>query len=293
MSGMFSAYVISLILRKHFLIKYTRSSNLTDYLSPIYFDWRYNSSILMKRSYGYQDFFVKTPAALKNRSLTGLQRMFSKDVNFVRMNWDYTEHFRKFLGLQNVIPWLLELHYADIYSKFFNTLFKPTNMITEAVNKVVQNVPKLACAHIRMGGSDTIPGDERHTEEKQLKHVWNFLKTMEARHYSIFIATDAQIVKEKASALFKHLLEAEGRILHIDWGATGGDLVNGYKKVVVDFFVLTKCDVLVLTKSGFGIMAAYLNSDVSNLYCLTPNELVPCSRYTIHNYFPGELLSPY
>ncbi|XP_060075460.1 uncharacterized protein LOC132555129 [Ylistrum balloti] len=292
MSGMFSAYVISQILRKKFLISYTRSSNLTDYLVPNSFDWKYNSSILEGKSADYRDLFCKVPDAIRERNLTGLASMFTKDVNFVRMNWDYTEHFRKFLGLQNVNPWLLELHYADIYSKFFNTLFKPTNMITETVNKVVQNVPKLACAHIRMGGSDTIPGDDTHTEGKQLKHVWNFLKAMEARHYSIFIATDAQIVREKANALFKHLLEAEGRILHIDWGATGDDLVNGYKKVVVDFFVLTKCDVLVLTMSGFGMMAAYLNTRVSSMYCLTTNELVPCSRYTLENYYPGQILSP-
>ncbi|OWF42012.1 uncharacterized protein LOC110461744 [Mizuhopecten yessoensis] len=292
MSGMFSAYVISVMLRKHFLIRYTRSSNLTDYLAPNSFDWKYNSAILANRSWGYQNFVSETPDAIKKQDLTGLDTLFSKDVNFVRINWDYTEHFRKFPGLQKVIPWLLELHFSDIYLKFFNTLFKPTNMITKAVNKVVQNVTKLACAHIRIGRSDTIKIDAKHTDEKQLIHIWNLLKTMEASNYSIFIATDAEFVQRRARTLFKHLLETEGRVLHIDRSAEGDGVVGGYKKVVVDFFVLTKCDVLVLTLSGFGIMSSYLNTKVSQLYCLTPHELVPCSRYTVHNVIPGQVLSP-
>ncbi|OWF44664.1 hypothetical protein KP79_PYT01664 [Mizuhopecten yessoensis] len=293
MSGMFSVYVISVMLRKHFLIKYTRSGNLTDFLIPNSFDWKYNSSILTGRSSDYLDFFCKTPNAIKKQNLTGLNNLFSKDVNFVRMNWDYTEHFRKFRGVQNVIPWIQELHFSDIYLKFFKTLFKPTHMITKTVNKVIQNVTKLACAHIRMGGSVTIKGDDTHTDEKQLVHIWNFLKTKEASKYSIFIATDAEFVRKRAKVLFKHLLETEGRIVHIDWGAKGAGLVGGYWKVVVDFFVLTKCDILVLTMSGFGIMSSYLNTNVSHMYCLTPHALVPCSRYTVHNFYPGQVLSPF
>ncbi|XP_033724738.1 uncharacterized protein LOC117314752 [Pecten maximus] len=293
MSGMFSAYVISVILRKHFLIQYTRSSNLTDYLIPNTFDWRYNSSILTGKSSDYHDLVNKAPNVITTADIKGLQKMFSKDVNFVRINWDYTLHFRRFPGLHNLIPWLFELHFADIYLKFFHTLFKPTKIISETVNKVVQHVPKLACAHIRMGGSETIIGDNKQTDERQLKYIWNLLMTMKNESYHIFLATDAEYVRDRAKALFKHILEADGRILHVDWGAKGEGLVGGYRKVVVDFLVLTKCDVLVLTKSGFGIMSSYLNTKVSDQYCLTIHGVVvPCSRYNVHSYFPGDILSP-
>ncbi|XP_033753348.1 uncharacterized protein LOC117336806 [Pecten maximus] len=290
MSGMFSAYVISVLLHKHFLIRY---SNLTDYLIPNSFDWKYNSSIFAGRTASYQNFYCKTPNAIRKKNLTSLHELFSMDISFVRMNWDYTAHFREFTDLRNAIPWVLNLKFADIYLKFFNTLFKPTNAITEAVDKVVGNVTKLACAHIRMGRSDTIPFDDKHTDEKQLKHVWHILKTMEEKNnYSIFIATDAQFVRNTAKALFSHLLEVEGRILHIDRRLGGEGMVDGYRKVFVDFFVLTKCDVLVLTKSGFGMMAAYLNTKDSELYCLTLHEVVPCSRYTLQRFYPNEILSP-
>ncbi|XP_069142529.1 uncharacterized protein [Argopecten irradians] len=293
MSGMYSAYIISVILSKHFLIKYTRSGNLTDYLSPNSLDWRYNSSLLEGRSWGFTDLVIKAPNEIKECNLTGLRNMFSKDVNFVRINWDYTQHFRKFPGLQSVIPWLFELHYADIYSTFFHTLFKPTKLITEAVNGIVESAPKLACAHIRMGGSKTIPGDDKHTDKSQLKFIWDLLKRFENRNYSIFIATDAQFVRDRAKELFPHLIEVEGRIIHIDWKTTGGNLDEGYRKVVVDFFVLTKCDVLILTLSGFGVMSAFLNKNVTQMYCLTRKALFPCSRYTIDNFLPGTYLSPY
>ncbi|XP_069142532.1 uncharacterized protein [Argopecten irradians] len=293
MSGMCSAYVISILLRKHFLIRYTKSGNLDDFLSPKTIDWRYNTSILEGKSWGYQDFFIKIPDAIKKRNLTGLHNLFSKDVNFVRFNWDFTRHFRKFTEAQNLIPWILELHYADLYSTFFHTLFKPTKSIDEEVKMVVEKAPKLACAQIRMGGSATIPGDDIHTTESQLKDIWIMLKVLESKNYNIFVATDSKYVRDQAKLFFNNLLEAKGRILHIDWNPKGDGLASGYRRVVVDFFVLTKCDILILTKSGFGIMAAYLNTNVTEMYCLTKDGLMPCSRYTIHDYYPGELLSPY
>ncbi|XP_069142535.1 uncharacterized protein [Argopecten irradians] len=292
MSGMYSAYVISVIVRKHFLIRYSKSGNLEDYLSPISFDWRYNSSILEGKSWSYQDLFSTVPKVIGRGDLAGLRNLFSRDVNFVRFNWDYTNHFRKFRNIQNVIPWMLQLHYADIYYEFFHTLFKPTKSVNDEVELLVGSASKLACAHIRMGGSATIPGDDIHTKKTQLKDIWNMLKTLENKNYSIFVATDSEDVRNQTKSLFAHLLEAKGRILHIDWKVKGGGLASGYRRVVVDFFALTKCDVMILTKSGFGMMAVYLNTNVSSIYCLTEEELVPCSRYTINDYYPGEVLSP-
>ncbi|OWF42014.1 hypothetical protein KP79_PYT11049 [Mizuhopecten yessoensis] len=130
-------------------------------------------------------------------------------------------------------------------------------------------------------------------DEKQLIHIWNALQTMEASNYSIFIATDAEFVRKRAKSLFNNMLETEGRIVHIDWGAKGAGLVGGFWKVVMDFLVLAKCDILVLTSSGFGIMSSYLNTNVSHLYCLTAHALVPCSRYTVNDFYLGELLSPF
>ncbi|XP_069114754.1 uncharacterized protein [Argopecten irradians] len=286
MSGMFSAYVISVILRKHFMIKHTRSVNLTDFLIPNTFDWKHNSSILKGRSFDYHDFFCQTPLVIQKQNLTGLHALFSKDVNFVRMNWDYTEHFRKFLGLKNVIPWVLKLHFADIYLKFFQTLFKPTKTIYERVNKITQSEDKLVCAHIRLG--DALD----RTSENQLETILSFLRSINDTQNRIFIATDSQMVHDRTRGMFTNLLESEGQSLHIDHYG-GNDIAEGYLKVVVDFMVLSKCDTLVLTTSGFGVMSSYLNTNVTNLYCLTTHEVVPCSRYSVHNYFSHEILSPF
>ncbi|XP_069131598.1 uncharacterized protein [Argopecten irradians] len=290
MSGIFSAYVISVLLNRHFRIRY---DNLTSYVAPHTFDWKYNDSILEGRTTSYQNFFCKTPDAVMKGDLASLRELFYTEVSFVRINWDYTAHFRKFPNLRKVIPWVLDLHFADIYLKFFKTLFMPTEDLQESVNKILQNVTKLACAHIRMGRSETIAFDDKHTDEKQVKHIWHFLKTIEEKdNYSIFVATDAQFVRNTAKALFNQFLEVDGRILHIDRRPNGQGIVDGYRKVVLDFFVLTKCDVLVLTKSGFGMMAAYLNTKDSDLYCLTLYEVVPCSRYTLQRFYPTQILSP-
>ncbi|XP_060068270.1 uncharacterized protein LOC132548423 [Ylistrum balloti] len=290
MSGMFSAYVISVLLKKRFLVTYSRPSNFTDYIIPNSFDWRYNSSILSGRTSLFLNFFCRVPVPIRNKDTKSLGNIFKADVTFVRMNWDYTLHFRRFKSLHKAIPWIFNLQFADIYVKFFNTLFKPVDDIVETINKTLRSVTKLACAHIRMGGNET--QDHQRTDRKQLIHIWNFLKTKED-NYSIFIATDSELVRNTAKSLFKQILEVKGRILHIDQNPAGSGVTNGYKKVATDFFLLSKCDVLMLTRSGFGMMSAYLNTNNPSLYCLVKDEVVPCSRYTLHNYYPGEILSPY
>ncbi|XP_060068269.1 uncharacterized protein LOC132548422 [Ylistrum balloti] len=292
MAGIYSSYVISVLLRRHFLIRCTRSFNLSDYLVPNLFDWKYNSSILTGRSWDYQDFFSKTPNALKKDDLSNLRRLFPHDVDFVRMNLDYTERFRYFHVLPNLIPWVLELHFADIFLNFFNTFFQPTQSISQTVSKFVQNEKLLACAHITVDVKKKIIGNERYDNKEQLDLIWNLLKVMMASNYSIFVSTNSKAVRNTANTLFTNLLEVEGPILDIDKPVGGSGLVDGSRKVVTEFLILAKCDVLVLTKSGFGIMAAYLNNKTSDIYCLTTNDLVPCSRYTIYSFYPDEIFSP-
>ncbi|XP_069131959.1 uncharacterized protein [Argopecten irradians] len=292
MAGIFSTYVISVLLRKHFLIRYTRYFNLTDYLSPSAVDWKYNSSILPGRSWDYQDFFSNTPSALKKSDLKGLRDQFPYDVNFVRMKWDYTEYFRNFASLPSAIPWVFELHFADIYHKFFNTFFQPTKTVSQSVNYVLTNVTKLACAHISLGEKRPILADDTFTDKTEIKPVWDLLKAMDKRGYGIFVATGSQYVRNLAKDRFKHLYEVEGRIQQMERPISGEGLDVGYKKVVVDFLVLTKCDVLILTNSGFGMLAAFINNGTKELYCLKSGEVLPCSRYTLHSFYPKKIFAP-
>ena len=72
----------------------------------------------------------------------------------------------------------------------------------------------------------------------------------------IYIATDSDAVKEAAKSKFsKRFVYIHGRIMHIDKMADDEEC-SGFHKVVSDFCVLSTCDVLLMTRSGFGRLAS-------------------------------------
>ena len=57
---------------------------------------------------------------------------------------------------------------------------------------------------------------------------------------------------------------------------------TGFRKVLMDFYVLSKCDILLVTGSGFGRLASYLRLDQSELYCFSNTHVNKCEHYNIH-----------
>lgn len=148
----------------------------------------------------------------------------------------------------------------------------------------------MACAHVRMG--KRFDGEQVRTTLSQFVEIWRFLKKMEKKKFNIFIATDSVNVAKRARKLFStSLVEIAGNITYMDV-TVKEDICDGFRKSLLDFLVLTKCDVLVLTRSGFGILAANLRNDQSELHCMTPTGLVGCTRLTVHGLYPTLLLSP-
>ncbi|XP_033754087.1 uncharacterized protein LOC117337290 [Pecten maximus] len=288
LSGMLSVYVISLITNHTFLVRHNKPCPLEDYLDYNAHNWVFDKALVERGhlSYQYISYYCKVPTVVRSHRRERLAVTFNKDINFVRVNWDYTDHFRATKGIGKLVPWITTLQYSDIYRHFFNSLFKIKKEISDYLD-IVKGEKKLACAHIRMGESGMT-----RTTLPELVDIWRVLKQMEKRKFSIFVATDSNLVKRKAKALFsRSSVEIDGVITHIDV-TKKGDLCGGFRKAVLDFFMLTRCEELVITRSGFGIMAAYLRRR-DKLHCLTPNGVVSCTRFTIHNIYPSPILSPF
>ncbi|GFO23374.1 hypothetical protein PoB_004987900 [Plakobranchus ocellatus] len=87
----------------------------------------------------------------------------------------------------------------------------------------------LVCAHIRLGHSKTFPF-ETHTFNKQqgVSGVWDFLKGFAQKGYHMYLASDAQEVKDEAKAIFgERLLMADTQIVHIAYVQQGQDQKAG------------------------------------------------------------------
>ncbi|XP_060069504.1 uncharacterized protein LOC132549579 [Ylistrum balloti] len=296
LSGILSVFVISLITKQQFLIHHNNPCLLADFLAPKEYDWRYNSSNFVKTD--KKNYVLLNRKSLRAKKyLSGeknLTKYFKSHINLIHMNWDFTDVIRSRPHIGSEVPWITKLHFADIYKELYNYLFKPSETLSRALKSQIRYRPKTACAHIRIGKSPTIPNDPpRH--QQPLEILWNFLDILDKNVYDIFIATDDdRVVKRATNRYPKNIVNTDGKIGHIDaiLQRKNLDQQDIFLKMMMDFYALINCDILILTESGFGIMAAYIRNSDSGLYCWRGSELNPCSRYTIHHMFPWPVLAP-
>ncbi|XP_021368489.1 uncharacterized protein LOC110460096 [Mizuhopecten yessoensis] len=297
MSGILSTLVISLLTKRRFLINHDKPCALENYLVPVNFDWRYNKSIQINTASSYQDLTAHNSKTLR-KYLTGdldINTYFHQDVSFLRMDWDFTEDFRKRPNINSEIAWIQNLSYADMYKQLYYLLFKPSPLLENALKdqNMHRSRPKLACAHVRVGDNPNMPGDDRRTRPRK-DIIWHHFDKLNKDEYDIFIATDSNSVKKRAKIRYPaNIIDTPGRITHIEQQYKF-DPCEGFLKQLLDFYLLISCDTLILTRSGFGMLAAYLRGTDSELYCLQEGDLMPCSRYTLHHgqIYPGQMHAP-
>ncbi|OWF36969.1 hypothetical protein KP79_PYT13526 [Mizuhopecten yessoensis] len=136
-----------------------------------------------------------------------------------------------------------------------------------------------------------MPWDDKRSKSP-LGILWKYFDQLNKTKYDFFVASDTNGVKDLAKKRFPgNMIDTPGKITHIDQ-SYHNDPRQGFLKQLLDFYTLVNCDILIITSSGFGMLAAYVRQVDTGLYCWRGTYLRPCSRYTIHNTFPGEVLAP-
>lgn len=296
LSGILTVFVISIITKQQFLIHHDNPCQLEDYLVPRLLDWRFNPNILVNRTSTYHD--LKNHKSDRIREyLDGSQNLssyFTHDVNFVRINWDYTDTFRMRTNIGEEVPWIRSLHYADIYKEVFNFLFIPSEFVSAELEYQIRTQKRTACAHIRYGGNPNMPDDLRR-ERQPLSVLWKFMDKLDKDIYDIFISADSDDVRKIAKNRYRdNIIDTWGKIAHIDRprAATPVDPRESFLKQLLDFLALTRCDILIIQSSGFGINAAYLRNHDLALYCWENRAIVPCTRHTLPGKYHTQILAP-
>ncbi|XP_033758517.1 uncharacterized protein LOC117340853 [Pecten maximus] len=302
LTGILCTYVLAKLTNRTFLINFDNPCKLEDYFDFKSYDWRYNKTLLDHEPSQYYDYMndkVKPLMSLlvRSNSTQPIKALFTKRVSFFRINWDITPEFRKFLHIDEYVPWISTLHFADINRYIYELFLKPKPFLYKAINTVykTKKADKIFCAHIRMGRSSTFPRDSivRKTPE-EVRIMFDFIEKIDKRSHDLFLATDNIDIQKRFYSQYSGdlILDMPGRLTHIDQAFTG-DVCEGFYKQLLDFlFLQTYCDKLVITNSGFSMVAAYLRDIPGGLYCWTPRAVITCSRYTIHDFFPLPLLGP-
>ncbi|XP_033754575.1 uncharacterized protein LOC117337619 [Pecten maximus] len=284
LSGILSTFGLAIISRRHFKIRHDKPCALDNYLEPHKYDWKLNESIIpitaqFMNLIDNNSYHLRVSAVKTNH----LDNVFRNDVTLIRMNWDMTQDFRLRPNITDDFPWITKLQYADIYSELYHYLFKPGKIVLDKFADIEKRRKHglLACSHARAG-------DNRNAD---FTRIWKFLSNLDSSKYDIYLASDQQYVRD-AGIKYLHgydVITMSGRLGNIDFSEVGCD---AFMTSMVDFYTLTKCDLLVITDSGFSMISAYVRGTSDNLYCTGKLDIFPCSRNTLEDVYPGNMLAP-
>ncbi|KAL3858120.1 hypothetical protein ACJMK2_012731 [Sinanodonta woodiana] len=135
----------------------------------------------------------------------------------------------------------------------------------------------LVCAHVRMG----IEGiDFLRTPKSDLQVIWDFLRRYnDINKYKIYVATDLNETKAQAKKLFRdQIFDTVGIIDQMHRSKS----CEVFRRVIVEQEILTRCDILILTESTLGMIAAFTRNRNNGLYCFYKQRVFPCRIETLH-----------
>ena len=177
------------------------------------------------------------------------------------------------------LQWVQPLDRSALYRMIITGLFKLAPPLQAQVDSVLSKArtgmkgpPLFVCAHIRMGRNPNMPNDTVvRVTSRHLPQIWQFMKQYSSNPaVSYFVSTDSNEVLQEATRVFgSSLVSVGGRIVHVDRPLERDDVCPGMRRVLVDLHVLTSCDVLLLTKSGIGGLAADLRGTETGLFCMS------------------------
>jgi len=284
-----TAYAMSLLMDRRFIIDVSTPCRLEEAFEPNEVNWLFSSlpsnySHLSKYRY-YIEYSIFYVNILSKKNFLKFKQ--NTDVILVRTGYDLLrnlannpKHHAKIKSLgYSIDTFNIESLFYVWFRKLFK--FKPylESTFQEMLKKLKPNSKtKLICAQIRIGGNK----DKQFVYPSQVELFWKKIqdKFITNKHdYRIFITSDKSFVIDEALKEFGRdkLIGFKNRSFHISnkYMKLPPLKQNECKKIselFLDFHVLGKCDMGLISHSGFGIVGI-LNrenkSDSDNFYIFT------------------------
>ena len=284
--GIISTYLLSLLTNRTFAIHFTSPCKLTEFLQPNSCTWTkcYNYIVSVPHSKTKtikMMFDGKTSmSAIKkfqdSLETIDLKKPFEKNVVFIRTNQIWNEHILAHPKAKERIPWAVGKTIAEVSSLVLDRLFRPKAFLQEEMARFVRNVShrQMVCSHIRIGRNPTIPLDDMlKYGSPNVTYVLEFLHRFEdPSKYVLYVATDSEKIRNNVKKKFVNSITIDMPVIHVDRYAKVQDGVacNGLFTALLEQYILSRCDTLLLTRSNFGAMAAYMSIKVQDLFIYYP-----------------------
>lgn len=308
--GIVSAYFLSLITGRRFLLSMTNPCNITRFLLPNRYDW---SRPMRWKTSNRSSLKV---AVLDRNDLIPVFRATPFHLNWSRYDQIEFSSNMDILTPLFANPWLnssdiirlildevpfAEAHLNTLFPLLYEFLFRPTDEVTRVIDRLFVHLDPeenpLVCLHARVGKNPSNPkdgamADTKNIQEELLKFAIEWLNVTKSKPV-LYIASDSSELVGKILEQFPfRSFTAPGPILHIDRWSADDDLCAGFLKVIVEFYLLGECRTSLISNSGFSAFAnrRRVNPyDNLSLYRAAEKRVAPCDNlFAFARWEPAE-----
>ena len=267
--GIISTYLLAMLMNRTFSIIVDKPCDISQFLVPSEYNWRECHEYLQnmpqtKTKYSSIKYLL---------SCNGSEECSDQKVIFINTNVIWNKKIIHHHDAEERIPWALNKTIPEVSKIVLAKLFRPSDVLETAILKFTDKIKdgqSLICSHVRIGKNPTMPNDNnRRFGLPNVSAIFNFLKAYDDKEkYAIYIATDAENIRQEAKNNFTNSLTTDLPIVHVDRvRKQQADIAcEGVFASFVEQYILSRCDLLLLTHSGFGVMAAYLSTKQQTLF---------------------------
>jgi len=273
-----TAYALSLLTKRKFLINLSKPCQLERSLEPVEFNWTVSSvpdfEKLTKHHMDIRWYFDYVRDHLLKINLLE----YKKEIDIIKITtgMNLVKHFTlnknhherlKELGF-SIQTFNLENYFYEWYNKLFKWNSKLGTTFNEMLKlaKPIKRT-KLICVQIRIG----VDNDFQFMHRNKTKLYWNFIKEKFlvdqsiAKNYKLFVTTDNEFVIDEAITEFgmKNVIAFKNRSSHFEF--VYKDKCSNLDGVYLDFNLLGQCDKGLLSHSGFGLVGVLLRKKLETL----------------------------
>ena len=277
--GLIMCYFLSILSNRQLIVNMERPCSFSNYFQPNKYQWirsseyRYEGSVHRIRAIDHNDEWVNE---LKNTPF--LEKWSDRNHIRIEINLDFIGEIfsNKHYQSHPIIAMFLkemsenEANYQTLFTLFYEILLRPTDRIIHVIDNLLINRSRehLICTHLRIGENPSNPRDHpfeyRHQIAQTIQDFLSKNKFLERNFlWSLFVSSDsAQVTTQILERFPNRSFSVPGPILQIDL-PTSVNCDEGFIKVVADFYLLSECQTMILTNSGF---SAYANRRRLNPY---------------------------
>ncbi|KAL4228558.1 hypothetical protein ACF0H5_011608 [Mactra antiquata] len=298
--GSVSAFLLSLMTSRSFIINITTPCDVENILKPAMYNWtmckRYVQETLNKDPTRNLPLGWTNGHVIYRDRIKEYESLWNTQIVTINLNFYILDEIREFRLAENRLQWVFDTIDSEVIRMILQALYAPRLRLSSELNnyihKMTKNGQMLVCNHIRTGRNPTIPHD---TEQRfyDLSTIFNFLEQYhDVSKYVIYVASDSDSVRDAAAKRFKNFANLNRKIIHVDRFdevETPNDLCEGFYTALFEQYILSRCDVLVLTRSNFGCLAAYLRGKSEGLFIYDKDKdlIIPSNLtnvQTVYNF---------